>query len=419
MNFARAVDPPARWPWAVGGGLLLLLGVSAVFGLPALKRQQLRAQQSECPERLKAFRRMFGDDYVRHDLQFSEEALRVATQAYKPERLGRYLYRFAPEGPLATSTQPSGDEVGYAADEKLAKLSNEALEEGIPPELREQTGVQGYPNRICNTQGHCARQAVTVVCAGNLDDDSTVDVWSLSTLERTVWGGADIPAHVPFHHVDDLSPNSGPLPRVQAGQPMAAVVEPVAAAPSESDVERGPGDWTSYSADGQWRLKQRSNGNSCELQCTAGDGSQVWQRTGACVATQSERRFVGPKCERTVVLVPSPDRAQHQWAITPVVRSYTRGVLAKVQTGASLLPERQFRASPSWLQGCYGVPGEEPRYGRDGQSVEFTVINGQAVRIALVGGPDDTLDVRADSEAAVLAAPPAKKKKRSKSPTRR
>ena len=308
--------------------------------------------------------------------------------------------------------------VGYCTLDAQGIILQAMVEAGIPSELRDQMGVQGYPNRICSTQGHCARQAVTVVCAGNLDDDSTVEVWSLSTMPRRVWGGADIPAHVPFHHVDDLSPNPGVPPRVQAGQPMAERVEPVEATPAQSEVERGPGDWSSYSADGQWRLKQRSNGNSCELQCTGVDGTQVWQHTGPCMATQSEWRFVGPKCARTVVLVPSPDRAQHQWGITPVVRYYTRGVLTKVQIGASLLPERQFRASPSWLQGCYGVPGEEPRYGRDGQSLEFTVINGQAMRISLVEGPDDALDVRAESEAAVLAQPP-KKKKRSKSPTRR
>jgi type IV pilus assembly protein PilA len=403
-------------------GFPVVVSVGMAVAVPNFLKFQARSRQSECKTQLKALDRSFSAFYLSHDLTFPDNAVLAINHDYRPgasrDASGRrYLYRFAAEGPLAQGNEPGSEDVGYAADEKLARMSNAELEAGIPPEVLAQVGVRDYPNRICTGPGHCARQAVTVVCTGNIDNDSTVDVWSISTLERSVQGGPDIPGHTLFHHVDDMaSADEKPkgLPS-SSGGPLAEAAKPIA--PDGDVVERGPGDWTQYSGDGKVMLRQRSQGDKCELQCLGVNGSKVWETVGPCIGAKTERRFVGPNCDRTVVLVPSPDRAKHKWGITPVVRYYTRGVLSKVQTGASLLPESQFRGSPSWLQGCYGVPGEEPRYSKDGLALEYTMINNQAVRVPLVETADEVVPAQAAPlEHSVLAKPraPSKPKKKRK-----
>lgn len=411
MNFER---PESRRPAIpVVAVVLALVGVGAAVAIFAFSRGGVRAKSSECKAQLQAFDRMFSEYYLSHDLSFPPEAALAASHAVRPEASGHYLYRFAPTGPLAAGVSPGSDDVGYAADETLARMSNAELEAAIPPELLAAVGIQDYPHRMCTGPGHCARKAVTVLCAGNLDNDSAIDVWSISTLERTVAAGPDIPGHTLFHHLDDAAPgDEAPkgLPFVQ----QALADAPVAPSAPENDVvERGPGDWTQYSGDGKVMLRQHSQGDKCELQCVGVDGSRVWEIVGRCIGNKTERRFVGPNCERTVVLVPSPDRASNKWGLAPVVRYYTRGILSKIQTGASLLPESQFRGSPSWLQGCYGVPGDEPRYSKDGLALEYTMINNQAVRVSLVEtGEDLAADEPAVTEQSVLATPPRKLQKK-------
>ena len=52
----------------------------------------------------------------------------------------------------------------------------------------------------CEADGGCD---VTVVAAGNIDSDATIDVWSISTKERIIAGETVMPG-MPFNHVSDL-----------------------------------------------------------------------------------------------------------------------------------------------------------------------------------------------------------------------
>jgi len=45
--------------------------------------------------------------------------------------------------------------------------------------------------------------SLTAIAPANLDDDDTIDVWSISTKDRVIDGVA-VPAGSPFNHVDDV-----------------------------------------------------------------------------------------------------------------------------------------------------------------------------------------------------------------------
>ena len=45
---------------------------------------------------------------------------------------------------------------------------------------------------------------VTMVCVGNIDSDDTLDVWSVSTIDRTSPDGVPIAAGTPFQHTNDV-----------------------------------------------------------------------------------------------------------------------------------------------------------------------------------------------------------------------
>jgi hypothetical protein len=52
--------------------------------------------------------------------------------------------------------------------------------------------------------GECPECDITMACAGNLDGDDTLDVWTISTGERTLPNDTIIPPGEVFHHVDDV-----------------------------------------------------------------------------------------------------------------------------------------------------------------------------------------------------------------------
>ncbi len=56
-----------------------------------------------------------------------------------------------------------------------------------------QVGISGTCPASCQ---------ITIVGAGNIDDDPTIDVWSISTGSRII-DGQSVPAGVPHNHVDD------------------------------------------------------------------------------------------------------------------------------------------------------------------------------------------------------------------------
>jgi hypothetical protein len=162
-------------------GLVILPLLVLVVAVPRFMKFPLRSRQAECKMNLKAA-------FFTERAYFEEHQAYAASPAalqLKFEGPTRYLYRFDRQGPLS--------EAGFAPTLPSASPV-EQLEQGIPPTLLARVGVTGT----------CPACEATVVCVGNLDQDPVLDVWSISTAERTAANGEVIPAGVPYNDVSDL-----------------------------------------------------------------------------------------------------------------------------------------------------------------------------------------------------------------------
>ncbi len=174
--------------------LLCCLGTVVVVGTPGLFRiiaTPPRSPQSEVKTYLKsaytAERAYFGekDDY----------AGEIEKMGFLPERGNRYLYLVTPGGDVLTPGAPSGAHGLIAVDPmKVPAAVTSAYVAAIPPALLAEAGVHGTCPDAC---------WVTVIAVGNVDKDADLDVWSISTRDRT-YGGVPVPAGQPFNHHDDL-----------------------------------------------------------------------------------------------------------------------------------------------------------------------------------------------------------------------
>lgn len=119
----------------------------------------------------------------------------VEAVGFWPEPGNRYRYFFSQRGDARAAWAPGdgGLHTGILADTlKFPDADNADLLARIPLEVLDSVGVDGT----------CPSCSITIVAAGNLDEDETIDVWSISTRPRTI-GGEAISAGVPFRHVND------------------------------------------------------------------------------------------------------------------------------------------------------------------------------------------------------------------------
>jgi hypothetical protein len=108
---------------------------------------------------------------------------------FVPERGNRYRYVFNLSG-----------KGGVLADTaKWPATSNQTLLAGVPPALLREAGLHGACAPGADSQEPCS---VTVFAVGNLDGDPTLDLWSISTAQRTI-DGKVVPPGQPFRHVND------------------------------------------------------------------------------------------------------------------------------------------------------------------------------------------------------------------------
>lgn len=125
-----------------------------------------------------------------HLFDTSVESLR-----FQPEFANRYVYVFSASGAAQDRTQaPDGGmhTILLADTRASSRPDNARILAGVPPEVLASAGVEGT----------CPACELTIVAAGNLDEDTTIDVWSISTKARTI-NGDEVPADVPFNHVND------------------------------------------------------------------------------------------------------------------------------------------------------------------------------------------------------------------------
>lgn len=191
-----------KTPWlaiVLGGFALMVpcMGILAAIAIPNFIRFQSRAKQAECKVNLKAWY-MGQRAYANQEGGFSVAVDRVG---FAPERGNRYAY-FAGPGPIETRTGPDArhgeDAVGFGVDTFRFKDARPVTLEQLPPDVARLAGLSGSQ---CPEGPDCV---ATMVCAGDIDRDDTLDVWSVSTVDRTGPDGERYMAGEPIHLVDDL-----------------------------------------------------------------------------------------------------------------------------------------------------------------------------------------------------------------------
>lgn len=170
-----------------------IIGGLVAIAIPNFVRFGARSKQSEVKVNLKSA-------FVSEAAFFQDQnaySTSIDEVGFMPERANRYLYLLSTEGevqPRSAPTMPAGTFTGVAPDTfRLGGMNVEGLERAIPRELWNDVGVSGKCPDACS---------ITIVGAGNLDSDDTIDVWSISTKARTI-DGQSVPAGVPHCHVDD------------------------------------------------------------------------------------------------------------------------------------------------------------------------------------------------------------------------
>lgn len=170
---------------------LLAIPIYAAIAIPNFIRFQARSKQAECKMNLKAAFNAEKAQFAEQN-QYDPHSGKVG---FAPERGNRYLYRFAPDGRLGKPGEAGDDVVGVAPDtQRYPEASPEALERAVA----KYAGPLGV-------QGTCPDCSITIACAGNVDGDDAVDVWSISTASRVDSGGKPIPPGQPHHDYDDVT----------------------------------------------------------------------------------------------------------------------------------------------------------------------------------------------------------------------
>lgn len=161
-------------------------GVVVAIAVPNFLRFNVRAKQAEVRTNLKAAFTAERSFELEHE-RYSEVVDEVG---FAPVTGNLYLYAFS-----GRAAEP-GSRTFIAADPRRnPTMSLEVLERAAPPVLWENVGLRG------SCPKHCV---LTVVAGANLDDDATIDVWSVSTKDRVI-DDVTVPAGTPFNDVDDVT----------------------------------------------------------------------------------------------------------------------------------------------------------------------------------------------------------------------
>ncbi len=196
--------PTARGPGLSAGtigvvvglcvGLLGVVGIAAI-AVPRFLSYGTLAKQAEVKTRLKL---IFAGEasFFTTNRRYSDV---VEDISFVPVAGSRYVYvlNAAPtlEPVVAYDPSPAPQHTGIDADERSsARVTLAALERATPANVWQDLGVHGSCPDAC---------ALTAVAGSNLDDDATIDVWSISTRERVI-NGVTVPAGTPFNHVNDV-----------------------------------------------------------------------------------------------------------------------------------------------------------------------------------------------------------------------
>jgi Tfp pilus assembly protein PilE len=175
----------------------LITGTLAAIAIPNFIKFQSRSKQAECKSNLKSFFTAEKSYYQEHDAYSAS----VREVSFSPERGNRYAYFAASAGTIEDRTgsgspHSSGNDVGVGVDLFKYPSMRQVTARDLPPSLA--------GDAVLGMVGKCPDCQITLACAGQIDHDETLDVWSVSTTVRRGPGGEEIPAGIPFNDINDL-----------------------------------------------------------------------------------------------------------------------------------------------------------------------------------------------------------------------
>lgn len=172
--------------------LLVVIMLGAV-AFPSYQKYMVRAKQSECTTMLRVI--ATGEKSLQSEqMRYSEK---LADIGFFPDREMFYAYLLS-QDPVFTRTRVRSENATAVLADKNA-YSEEDVMTVVPPFFAGNVRV--------GVEGECPACEFTAICVGNLDSDPAPDIWSISSRDRVGSDGAQIPALLPFHEVDDLVEN--------------------------------------------------------------------------------------------------------------------------------------------------------------------------------------------------------------------
>lgn len=175
--------------------VLVVMGILAAIAIPNFIRFQARSKQSECRTNLKVFVAAERAYFAEHH-QYTPV---LAELGFAPERGNRYAY-FA--GPGTQEDRSHAVLVGKPED---TQIGVDLFRFAASPAITDRDVPSMLAGEVApGLSGTCPDCSMVAVCVGSVDNDATLDVWSVSTAERRSSSGTLIPAGLPFNDVNDV-----------------------------------------------------------------------------------------------------------------------------------------------------------------------------------------------------------------------
>lgn len=141
--------------------------------------------------------------------------------------------------------------------------------------------------------------------------------------------------------------------------------------------------WETFSADSHAVLSQHRGVDACVLTCRR-DDAIVWEKPGECQGMAVDRHFVSNSCERSVVFHSKPPGKDRRFI---TVFDRTAVAWTVLDLGLTRVPSALARGNV--IAGLAGNDGTPPRYSADGETVDFTVVDGTTQHVPLMVEPKD------------------------------
>lgn len=165
------------------------LGILAAIAIPNFIKFQVRSKQAECKVQLTSYALEAERYRLEHDAYPNRASQLSPTGGFTPTR---YVFLFDAEGPLVAPGQAAtADAVGLAP--RLRGDDAPGWRAAMPEAVVRSLGVHG----------ECPDCGYTYACVSNLDNDEALDVWSVSSEDRTGADGELVPAGTVYQHSDD------------------------------------------------------------------------------------------------------------------------------------------------------------------------------------------------------------------------